>query len=478
MTYEAVIGLEVHVQLRTQSKMFCSCPNRYGAEPNTLICPVCMGYPGALPYANAEAIERIIRAGLMCDCDINLYSKFDRKSYFYPDMPKNYQITQMDIPFCLNGGVRIAGKGFSGALLNTRMVKLTRIHMEEDVAKSTHIGKCSGIDFNRAGVPLIEIVSEPDMFSADEAHAYLTELKRLMQYAELSNCDMEKGEMRCDVNLSLRKVGTTALGTKVELKNLNSFRAVHRAIQHEIARQTVVLEEGGKLLQETRGWNDEKYDSYTMRTKEDAHDYRYFPDPDLPPIIFDEIYLEKLRKTLPELPHIKQERYIHELGLTPYDAETLTQDFKLSCYFEKATEKTKNYKLLANWIISELLRECSNAHVDIEACVYPPEYMAEIVNLIAKNTISGKIAKELFAESFNSKESPEAMVKREGLVQVSDEGIILQLCKDVVLACPNQVQQYKAGKTTVLQFLVGQVMKQSKGKANPAMVNKIFLDLL
>ncbi len=474
MKYEVIIGLEVHVQLKTQSKMFCACANRYGSEPNTNVCPVCMGHPGALPYPNQEAIQRIVKAGLLLNCDIGRFSKFDRKSYFYPDMPKNYQITQFDYPFCLNGGVPISGKGFSGAPLTTRDVKLTRIHLEEDVAKSTHFGTASGIDFNRAGVPLMELVSEPDIYSADEAYAYLTSLKQIMQYGQLSDCDMEKGQMRCDVNISLRPVGQKEFGTKVELKNLNSFRAVHRAIMHEIGRQEDVLNAGGSLIQETRGWNDDAFDSYTMRTKEDAHDYRYFPDPDLPPVCFTDGEVEAIRATLPELPHVKRERYIAEYALTEYDANTLTDTFALTQFFEAGVASVSNPKLLANWMLSDFLSELSNRGLTLEDSPCTPQHLAQLVVLIEKNTISGKIAKEVLPDVFETAKMPEDIVKEKGLVQVTDSGAIEAIVDEVIASCEKQVEEYKSGKTAVIQFLVGQVMKRSKGKANPAMVNQIL----
>lgn len=478
MNYEVVIGLEVHVQLKTKSKMFCRCANVFGAEPNTNVCPVCMGHPGALPYPNEEAIHRIVKAGLLLGCDISRFSKFDRKSYFYPDMPKNYQITQYDLPFCLNGGVPISGKGFSGTPLTTRKVNLTRIHMEEDVAKLTHFGLSSGVDFNRAGVPLMEIVSEPDIYSADEAYAYLNSLKLIMQYGGLSDCDMEKGQMRCDVNISLRPAGDTALGTKVELKNLNSFSAVHRAIMHEIDRQETILNQGGKLVQETRGWNDDTRDSYTMRTKEDAHDYRYFPDPDLTPIIFTDAEIDSLQKELPELPDAKRERYMNTLGLTEYDANTLTDSYPLTQFFEEGVTAVSNPKLLANWILSDFLSELSNRGLDLENTPCTPQHLAQLVSLIEKNTISGKIAKEILPEIFETQKMPEEIVKAKGLVQVTDVSAIEVFVDEVIAEFTKQVEEYKSGKTAVVQFLVGQVMKRSKGKANPAIVNQLLTQKL
>ena len=326
MKYEAVIGLEVHVQIRTASKMFCSCANKFGAEPNTLTCPVCLGYPGTLPVPNKEAIRAAVKAGLLMGCEIAKFSKFDRKSYFYPDLVKNYQISQFDLPFCINGKMNISGTGFSGEALPEKVIGITRIHLEEDPAKLTHFAHGSGADYNRSGVPLLEIVSEPDMRSADEAYAYLTNLKELMRYSEISDCDMEKGQLRCDVNISLRPVGAEKFGTKIEMKNLNSFRAVHRAIELEIERQAELLDAGTVLKQETRGWDDEAGSSYLMRTKESAHDYRYFPDPDLMPVTFTDEDIEAIRATLPEQPEAKRARFVADFGLTAYDAEVLTAD--------------------------------------------------------------------------------------------------------------------------------------------------------
>lgn len=476
--YEAVIGLEVHVQARTKSKMFCSCPNQFGAEPNTLVCPVCMGYPGVLPTPNKEAIRKIVTAGLMCSCDIQKRSKFDRKSYFYPDMPKNYQLTQYDMPFCLNGRIHIYGKGFSGEELPDKYIRLTRIHMEEDVAKLTHFGTHSGVDFNRAGVPLMEIVSEPDMRSPDEAYAYLTSLKQIIQYADISDCDMEKGQMRCDVNISIRERGAEAFGTKVELKNLNSFRAVHRAIAYEIKRQIVVLTEGGMIEQETRGWNDDAGESYTMRGKENAHDYRYFPEPDLLPVEFTDEDLENFRKGLSELPEVKRERFVKEYQITPYDAQILTLEKPMADYFEAAASKSKAPKLIANWIVGELLRELSEANITIAECKITPENLTAMVELINNGTINGKIAKTVFAEMFATGKAPAEIVREKGLVQVSDEGAILKFVEDVIAANPAQVQQFRDGKTAVLQYLVGQVMKASRGKVNPQSAIKLLTEKL
>ena len=470
MKYEAVIGLEVHIQVRTASKMFCSCPNRFGAEPNTLICPVCMGYPGTLPVPNHEAIRKAVVAGLLTGCEIAHFSKFDRKSYFYPDLVKNYQISQYDLPFCRGGKLRIGGTGFSGAPLPEKWIGITRIHLEEDPAKLNHTGGATGADYNRSGVPLLETVSEPDMRSADEAYAYLTRLKEIMQYGGISDCDMEKGQMRCDVNISLRPVGQQEFGTKIELKNLNSFRAAHRAIEYEYWRQSEILDRGGSISQETRGWNDDTGESYLMRSKEQAHDYRYFPDPDLMPVTLSEQEIEELRAALPELPDAMRRRFVADFGLTEYDAEVLTADRFVAAYFNRGAALAKSPKLLANWIISELLRELGEAKVAIDDCRIPADALAELVNLIEDKTINGKIAKEVFAEMFATGERAAAIVKAKGLVQVSDSGASAAVVSQAIAANPAQVEQYKAGNAKVLQYLVGQVMKLSKGKANPQLV--------
>ncbi len=476
--YEAVIGLEVHVQIKTASKMFCNCPNHYGSEPNTNVCPVCMGHPGVLPTPNREAIRKTVAAGLMTSCRIPARSKFDRKSYFYPDMPKNYQLTQYDMPFCLAGKIHIHGKGFSGEEMADKYIGLTRIHLEEDVAKSTHFGDCTGIDFNRAGVPLMEIVSEPDMRSADEAYAYLTALKQIMQYGDIGDCDMEKGQMRCDVNISIRHKGDETFGTKVELKNLNSFSAVHRAITFEIKRQIVMLESGEEIEQETRGWNDDTGESYLMRGKENANDYRYFPEPDLMPVELTEEQIEAVRASLPELPEQKRERYVREFSLTDYDAHVLTLDRNLAAYFERAAAHSKAPKLVANWMIGDFMRLLGEQKMELSACPVKPESLAAMVDLIQSGSINGKIAKTVLEEMFLSGKEPADIVREKGLVQVSDESAITGFVDQAIAANPVQVQQFREGKTAVLQYLVGQVMKASRGKANPQMVQKMLKEKL
>lgn len=476
MKYEAVIGLEVHAQIRTASKMFCACPNCYGSEPNTNVCPVCMGYPGVLPVPNKEAIRKTVIAGLLTNCTIAKYSKFDRKSYFYPDMPKNYQISQYDLPFCANGYIAIGGTGFSGEPMAEKKIGITRIHLEEDVAKLTHFHGASGVDYNRAGVPLMETVSEPDMRSADEAYAYLTSLKEIFVYGGIGDCDQEKGQMRCDVNISLRPEGQKEFGTKVELKNLNSFRAVHRAIDYEIWRQSEVLNSGGTIRQETRGWNDDTGETYLMRTKEQAHDYRYFPDPDLAPVVLSDEFIADLRANLPELPGKMRERFVEQYALTPYDAEVLTQDKEIASYFETAAKYVKTPKTLANWIISELLRELDSS--GLASCKVNAENLGGLIALIESGTINGKIAKEVFAEMLESGESAKTIVDAKGLAQVSDTGAIAKIVADAIAANPKQVQQYLDGNEKVLMYLVGQVMKLSKGKANPPMVIQLLKEQL
>lgn len=476
MKYEAVIGLEVHAQIRTASKMFCACPNNYGSEPNTNVCPVCMGYPGVLPVPNKEAIRKTVIAGLLTNCAIAGYSKFDRKSYFYPDMPKNYQISQYDLPFCTNGYIAIGGTGFSGEPLADKKIGITRIHLEEDVAKLTHFHGASGVDYNRAGVPLMETVSEPDMRSADEAYAYLTSLKEIFVYGGIGDCDQEKGQMRCDVNISLRPEGQKEFGTKVELKNLNSFRAVHRAIDYEIWRQSEVLNNGGVIRQETRGWNDDSGETYLMRTKEQAHDYRYFPDPDLAPVVLSTEFIDTLRASLPEMPGKMRERFVEQYALTPYDAEVLTQDKDIAVYFETAAKYVKTPKTLANWIISELLRELDSS--GLPGCKVKAEDLGGLIALIESGTINGKIAKEVFAEMLESGEPAKSIVDAKGLAQVSDSGAISKVVSDAIAANPKQVQQYLDGNEKVLMYLVGQVMKLSKGKANPPMVIQLLKEQL
>jgi len=476
--YDVVIGLEVHVQVKTESKMFCSCPNKFAEEPNTLICPICMGYPGAMPVPNKLAIEKTIVAGLMCGCEISNFSKFDRKSYFYPDMAKNYQISQYDLPFCKSGAIKIFGKGFSGKDLPDKSIGITRIHLEEDAAKSIHFNGCSGIDYNKGGVPLMEIVSEPDISTPDEAYAYLVKIKEIMQYGNISDCEMEKGQLRCDVNVSLKVKGAKEFGTKVELKNLNSFSAVHSSLIYEIDRQAEMLDNNKIIIQETRGWNDDAGETYLMRTKESAHDYRYFPEPDIPPIAFTDEYILSVKNSLPELPAIKRERFVKQYLITSYDADVLTSDKDIAHFFELGASKTEFPKILANWIISELLREISQREITILNSPVTPTMLAEMVNMIGSSKINGKIAKTVFSEMFDTGKTAPVIVKEKGLGQVSDSGEIEKYVEEVIRENPLQVQQYKDGKTAVIQFFVGNVMKLSKGKANPQIVVKYLKEKL
>ncbi len=470
MKYEAVIGLEVHVQLRTATKMFCGCPNEFGREPNTLVCPICLGYPGVMPVINQEAVRKTLMAGLLCKCSIATLSKFDRKNYFYPDMPKNYQISQYDLPFCNGGHINVGGVGFSGEPLPEKTLGITRIHLEEDVAKLTHLSRYSAVDFNRAGVPLMEIVSEPDMRSPDEAYAYLTGLKESMQYAGISDCDMEKGQMRCDVNISVRPEGQDKFGEKIEIKNLNSFRAAHRALEYEIERQIEELEEGRSLRQETRRWDDIAGITIVMRTKEYAHDYRYFPEPDLMPLKIDPQQLEALARELPEAPDLRRNRFVSQFKVTEYDAQVLTQEKPLADYFEAAALQCSNPKAVANWIMSELLRELGVKNIPISESPVAPEQLTELVELIEDNTISGKIAKDVFAEMIETGKSPRQIVEEKGLVQVTDTAAIEEFVQKAIAENPGPVAEYRSGNKKALQFLVGQVMRYSRGKASPQMV--------
>lgn len=472
--YEAVIGLETHVQVKTASKMFCACPNQYGAPPNTLTCPVCMGFPGALPMPNKQAIRKTAEAGMLLNCTIAPYSKFDRKNYFYADMAKGFQISQLDQPLCLGGKVRIGGTGFSGSEVADREVHLNRIHLEEDVAKLSHQGSATIADFNRCSVPLMEIVTEPDLDSADEVYSYLVNLKQILQYGNISDCDQEKGQMRCDVNVSLRLVGDKELGIKAEIKNLNSIRAAHRAVEYEIWRQTNELEAGNTIVQETRGWNDDTGESYSMRSKETVDDYRYFPEPDLMPILLDDAYIAEIRAALPELPEQRRARFIADFALTEYDAQVLTQDKALADYFEVAAALVKTPKILANWILSELLRELSSADGTINECLVTPQKMAGLMILIEDNTINGKIGKTVLTEMLQNGQDAKQIVKEKGLVQVTDQSAIEALVLQVITENPTQVEQYQAGNPKVIQYLVGQLMKLSKGKANPQMAIQLL----
>ena len=476
--YFATIGLEVHVQLKTRSKMFCSCAVEYGAEPNTNVCPVCLGLPGALPVMNEEALRLTALAGLMLGCQIGPVCKFDRKNYFYPDMPKNYQISQYDMPFCLGGSVPLHDLAYpkdvqKSIATKDKNIRLVRIHLEEDVAKSFHMETATGIDFNRAGTPLLEIVGEPDIASPEEAFAYLTVLQQVMIYGGISDADMEKGQLRCDVNVSVRPVGTEKFGTKIELKNLNSISGVRRSLAFEIPRQIEFLRSGGVLQQETRRWDDVRGETTLMRIKESAHDYRYFPDPDLLPVRTESL-VAAARERHPELPWDKRARFVADYGVSDYDAAVLANDLALASYFEEAAKGARKPKNVANWILNDLQSALSSASLDVAACPVRPHALDELVNLIDDGAINSKQGKDVFAEMFANGKSAAAIVEEKGLKQVSDTGAIELLADEVIAANPGPVADYKSGKTSAINFLKGQVMKLSKGKANPAVAGEIL----
>jgi aspartyl-tRNA(Asn)/glutamyl-tRNA(Gln) amidotransferase subunit B len=476
--YIPTIGLEVHVQLKTRSKMFCASPVEFGAEPNTHTCPVCLGLPGALPVMNHEALRMTVLTGLMLGCDIARICKFDRKNYFYPDMPKNYQISQYDMPFCANGAVQLHDLAYpkdaqKSVVTPDKEVHLVRIHLEEDVAKSFHFENSTGIDFNRAGTPLMEIVTQPEISSPEEAFAFLTSLKQILIYGAVSDADMEKGQLRCDCNVSVRPDSQAGFGAKIEIKNLNSISGVRRALAYEIRRQTSVLETGGKLEQETRGWNDTAGETFLMRTKEFAHDYRYFPDPDLVPVKTD-VLVAEVRQRVPESPKAKRARFAQQYQVSPYDAAVLANDLDLARYFETAARGAKKPKNIANWILNDLQNALSAADKTINACPIPPEALDELVNLIDSGEISGKQGKDVFAEMFATGRSATAIVKEKGIEQLSDLSAIEKLCDEVIAANPKPAADFRAGNVASLNFLKGQVIKLSKGKANPRLAGEIL----
>jgi aspartyl-tRNA(Asn)/glutamyl-tRNA(Gln) amidotransferase subunit B len=480
--YVATIGLEVHVQLNTKSKMFCGCAVEYGAEPNIHICPICLGLPGALPAMNIEALKKTALTGLILRCEIAPICKFDRKNYFYPDMPKNYQISQYDAPLCRKGEVPLYDMAYpKDAQKNIRYpnkrIHLVRIHLEEDVAKSFHFQRTTGIDFNRAGTPLMEIVSEPDIESPEEAFAYLTSLKQALVYAGVSDADMEKGQLRCDCNVSVRKKEQTRLGTKIELKNLNSISGVRRALAYEIDRQIEVLDRGGNLEQETRRWDDVLAATTLMRTKESAHDYRYFPDPDLLPVKTD-VFMDEVRSRVPELPWEKRERFMREYGISEYDAGVLAADLPLACYFETAAKGARKHKAIVNYVLNDLLSALGAANKSISECPIAADYLKELVDVVDAGQISSKQGKEVFAEMFATGKAPGKIIEEKGLKQESNVAAIEALCIQVIADNPQSVEAFKTGKGAAINFLKGQVMKLSKGKANPNIVGEILVRLL
>ncbi|MDD5543853.1 MAG: Asp-tRNA(Asn)/Glu-tRNA(Gln) amidotransferase subunit GatB [Acidobacteriia bacterium] len=477
MDYEAIIGLEVHAQLQTRTKCFCSCSTEFGAPPNSNTCPVCLGLPGALPVLNREVVRLATRAALALGCRINRVSQFARKNYFYPDLPKGYQISQYDKPLSEDGRVMIPVDGSSKA------IGIIRVHIEEDAGKSLHDGfsdssEKSYIDLNRSGVPLIEIVSAPDLRSAAEAHAYLTELKAILEATAVCNCDMEKGNLRCDANVSVRPQGSKEFGTRTELKNLNSFRFVQKAIDFEFHRQIEILESGGRIVQETRLWNSDEGKSYSMRSKEEAHDYRYFPEPDLLPLVIDEDYRQKILHTMPELPEAKKARFMKDYGLSMADAAWLASSKSASAFYEETAKLTPHFKPLLNWIKGELTAALNKANQEIETCRVTAPHIADLVNLIEDGTISGKIGKIVFEEMFAGGKTAAAIIDEKKLVQINDAASIEAIARQVAAASPENVAKYKSGKTGNLAWFVGQVMKATHGRARPQVVNEVMKKVL
>jgi aspartyl-tRNA(Asn)/glutamyl-tRNA(Gln) amidotransferase subunit B len=474
MQYEVVIGLEVHAQLSTASKMFCGCSTAFGASPNAHTCEVCLGMPGVLPVVNAHAVLLAVRTAMGFGCTVHARSQWSRKNYFYPDLPKGYQITQYDKPFATQGVLHIETEGVRKA------VGITRIHMEEDAGKNVHddmvAGARSYVDFNRGGTPLVEIVSEPDLRSSSEAVAYLKSLRQVLRYLGVCDGNMEEGSLRCDANVSIRPVGSSQFGTRVEIKNINSFRFVQQAIEYEILRQTEVLQQGGKIVQETRLWDTQAKTTRSMRSKEDAHDYRYFPEPDLPDLVLKEAFLQQVKESLPELPEHKVQRYVNTLGLSEYDARVLTEDADVARVFEDGVAVQPNYKAVANWIINEYLRELKDK--PLSSMPFGGREIGALVRLIDSNTISGKIAKEVFAQMLLGKGTPEQIVENNKLTQVTDASSVVAWVEQVLAENPDSVERYRAGKTNVMGFLVGQVIKLSGGKANPPLVNAAIKEKL
>lgn len=474
MKYETVIGLEVHAELKTNTKIYCGCKNEFGGEPNTHTCPVCSGMPGTLPVLNKKVVDYAIKAGLAMNCSITKYGKQDRKNYFYPDLPKAYQISQFDLPLCQHGYIDILVDG------QTRRIGITRIHIEEDAGKLVHddYGNTSMADYNRCGVPLIEIVTEPDLRSPEEARVFLETLKSILEYTEVSDCKMQEGSLRCDVNLSLRPEGQSEYGTRCEMKNINSFRAAVRSMEYEQKRQAEVLNDGGVIVQETRRWDDVKGISTVMRTKEDAQDYRYFPEPDLLPIIVSDEWIDEIRRTIPELPEQRRSRYVEEYGLPEYDAFILTSSKKTADYFDETVRLGAAPKTVSNWLMGDIAKLVNDKELEPGDIPFEPAHLNELIGLIEKGSISNSAAKKVLAEMFNHPDAPEKIVEKLGLSQVSDEGALLAMVQEVMAQNPQSIADYKAGKDKALGFLMGQVMRISKGKANPQVINKLLKEAL
>lgn len=474
MKYEPIIGMEVHVELSTKSKVFCGCSTNFHAPANTNVCPVCLGMPGVLPVINKRAVEMSVMVGLALNCTISRWSKMDRKNYFYPDLAKNYQISQYDLPLCHDGFINIKVNGTS------KRIGITRAHLEEDTARNTHTigGGDSGVDFNRCGVTLLEIVTEPDIRGADEAFAYLTELKQLLRYLDVSDCNMEEGSLRAEANISIRPAGTESFGTKTEVKNVASFSGIQKAIEFEIARQAKLIDEGGKVVQETRGWDADRGITFSQRAKESAHDYRYFPDPDLVPIVVDEAWEGRIRESLPELPQARRARFESGYGLSAYDAGVLTAEKEMADYYEAVVKQGCAPKQAANWISVELQALLTEHKQELTASKVTANRLAAMLKLIEDGTISGKIAKEVLLDIFESGKEPKAIVEEKGLVQISDTSAIEAAAREVVAANPGPVAEFRSGKEKTFGFLVGQLMKATKGKANPQMANEVLRKVL
>ncbi len=475
--YEIVIGLEVHAELKTATKIFCSCSTAFGAEPNTQVCPVCSGFPGMLPVLNKKVVELAIRTGIALNSQIAEYCCFDRKNYFYPDSPKAYQISQYALPICFKGYLDIDVDG------KKKRIGITRAHMEEDAGKLVHQGDItttpfSLVDLNRCGVPLLEIVSEPDMRSAQEARAYMEKLRSILLFAGVSDCKMQEGSLRCDANVSVRPFNQSGFGTRTEIKNLNSFRALEKAIEYEAQRQMDMLEDGEKVIQETRTWDEEKQVTKSMRSKEEAHDYRYFPEPDLTPIKIEPAWVEEMRQDMPELPDQAQARLTHDMGLSDYDAALLTLTPGNMAFFDECVSQYGDAKTVANWMMGELYRLLNQENIEIEECLIKPAHLAAMLKLIDDGTISGKIAKTVFEDMFSSGKTPDAIVKEKGLIQVSDEAALIPIIDEIISANPKVVEDYRNGKEKAAGFFVGQVMKATRGKANPAIVNELLKEKL
>jgi len=470
MNYEAVIGLEVHAQMLTDTKIFCGCSTTFGSEPNTQTCQICIGMPGVLPVLNKRVLEFAIRTGLATDCTISKYSRFARKNYFYPDLPKGYQISQYENPICENGHIEIVLDD------EVKRIGITRIHMEEDAGKNIHegAGNYSLVDLNRTGVPLMEIVSEPDIRSPKEAVEYMKKLRSIVRYLGVCDGNLEQGSFRCDANISVRPVGQKELGTRAEVKNINSFRYVEKAIEYEIKRQIRVLKEGGTIVQETRLWDANSGITESMRSKEEAHDYRYFPEPDLTPIIVEQTMIDEIRAALPELPDAKRKRFVSDFGLPEYDADLLTSEKAVAAWFEDSVKAGGNPKAVSNWIMGELMRVLNEENTAIEDCPLKPEQLAGMLLLIEKGTISGKMAKDVFSEMYRTGKDAEIIVKEKGLFQISDESAIEKAVDEIIAKHPAEVERFRAGEEKLLGFFVGQVMKATKGKANPQMLNDLM----